>query len=88
MQTAEFDTLANFFLLKETITSTKKYFARDLEIHYNSQQENKQDQQKNLQAGFSTNQSIEYRENTNQKILVLFFSSSLSFCWIEEFFFN
>jgi hypothetical protein len=43
----------------------KKYFARDLKIRYNSQQENKEDQQTNLQARFSTNQSIEYRENTN-----------------------
>jgi hypothetical protein len=80
--------LPNLHCWKKLYTSTKKYFARDLKIHYNSQQENKEVQQTNLQAAFSTNQSIEHRENTNQNILVFFFSSSLSFSCITEFFFT
>jgi hypothetical protein len=84
---AEFDTLAKSVLLEEAIYFNEELFSRDLKIHYNSQQENKEVQQTNLQAAFSTNQSIEHRENTNQNILVLFFSSSLTFSSITEFFF-
>ena len=79
--------LPNSCCWKNLYTSSKNYFAHDLKIHYNSLQENREFQQTNLQAVFSTNQSIEHRENTNQNILVLFFSSSLSFFCITEFFF-
>jgi hypothetical protein len=65
--------LPNLCCWKKLYTLTKDHFAGDLKIPSNSQQENKEDQQTNLQAGLSTNQSIEYRENTNQKILVFFF---------------
>jgi hypothetical protein len=65
----------NLCCWKKIYTSTKDHFVGDLNIPSSLQQENKDIQHTNLQAGLSTKQTIEYRENTSHKILEVFVST-------------